>query len=1013
MQKIFENKFISQEKVLNEKIIPCIENFHTKYLSSIQELTTKIIESAKNYKTKNPFEKLIHEYDLSSKEGVVLMCLAEALLRIPDNQTIDDLIEDKIPSGKWKDHISNQKDLFVNISSIAFMFSGKIVERTEEHHSIFHNLLKQMSEPVLRSAIKQGINILAKQFVFDQNIQQANHKAEKWPDKRFSFSFDMLGEAALTFVDADRYYQSYKKAILTTSQNNSKGNSVSIKISALYPRYERNKLEDCIKELLPKIISLVELAQERNVDICFDAEEADRLNLSLILMEMLFEQKILNANYKGFGLAVQAYQKRAGSVIEFLNQTTLKYQRFINVRLVKGAYWDTEIKLAQESGSEDYPVFTKKFLTDLNYLYCAHLLKQSDYIFPQFATHNAFSIAYIYKLFMDKPYEFQKLHGMGDEIYSYFEKQENFRCRVYAPVGGYNDLLPYLVRRLLENGANTSFVHQLKKGGKTIGELIQSPFDKISHINKVEIPKPIDIFQPDRLNSKGIDLTEEKAIHQYSQEIKNYKNKACSIIDGVECPTLNKVLPIYKPYSNKELIGEVSFANEATVHQALKSLIAFSSVWKNTVVEKRVSIIEQFADQLELNTHELAYLCAIEAGKTIKDGIADVREAVDFCRYYSSMARDLFKIKTLPGPTGETNELHLKGKGLSLVISPWNFPVAIFVGQLVANLVCGNVTIAKPAEQTSLISFRVFQLLLDSGLPPQAASLILGKGEEVCPPILQNSLLENVVFTGSLETAKIIQNQLQQQRKIVSLIAETGGLNCLISDSSALTEHVVRDVINSSFNSAGQRCSACRILCIEKNVYAKTVQMLKGAMNCLTIGDPTKLSTDLSSVINEEAYDRINNHIVKFQKIFQPSSSLPDGGYFIKPTLIEIESINEVQEEIFGPVLHVVSYNSNEIKKLCEEINNLGFGLTLGIHSRIDHIINYVTKVCNIGNIYVNRNIVGAVVGVQPFGGQGLSGTGPKAGGPHYLSRLCHEHSISNNTTAMGGNASLLTSISD
>jgi len=1012
MLEVFDNKFTSQESILNEKIIPCIEAFHHEQLKSIQELTSKIIDSAKNYKTKNPFEKLIHEYDLSSKEGVVLMCLAEALLRIPDNQTIDDLIEDKIPSGKWKDHISNQKDLFVNISSIAFMFSGKIVERSEDHQSIFHNLLKQMSEPVLRSAIKQGINILAKQFVFDQNIQQANHRAQQWPDTRYSFSFDMLGEAALTYIDAERYYQSYKEAILATAIDNSKGNSVSIKISALYPRYERNKLDACMKELLPKIISLVVLAQEHKVDICLDAEEADRLNLSLILIEKLFEQKILSEEYKGFGLAVQAYQKRAGNVIRYLNTITLKYQRKINIRLVKGAYWDTEIKLAQELGVEDYPVFTKKFLTDLNYLYCAHLLHQSDYIFPQFATHNAFSIAYITQLFSDKPYEFQKLHGMGDEIYSYFDKQPNFRCRVYAPVGGYNDLLPYLVRRLLENGANTSFIHQLKKGGKTQEELIQSPLDKINQIKNIEIPKPIDIFQPDRLNSKGTDFSEEKVIHQYSQEIKNYKNKASSLVEGIEHPSSN-YLPIYKPYANEELIGEVSFANQTTVLQALEALTAYSSIWKNTAIEERTQIIEQFADQLEFHTHELVYLCAIEAGKTYKDGIADIREAVDFCRYYAHQAKLLFTKKILPGPTGELNELHIKGKGLSLVISPWNFPVAIFVGQLVANLVCGNVTIAKPAEQTSLIAFHVFKLLLKAGLPPQASSLLLGKGEDICPPILRHPSLENVVFTGSLETAKIIQGQLLRQNKIVNLIAETGGLNCLISDSSALTEHVVRDVIISSFNSAGQRCSACRILCLEENIYKKTITMLKGALDCLVIGDPTHLSTDVASVIDQVAFNKIKNHIKKFNNFYQSPGELPNAGYFIKPTIIEIGSLQDVSEEIFGPVLHVVSYRSSNLKKLCEDINQLGYGLTLGIHSRIDHTINTVINTCSVGNIYVNRNIVGAVVGAQPFGGQGLSGTGPKAGGPHYLSRLCHEYSVSNNTTAMGGNATLLTNLSE
>ena len=1012
MEAIFNSKYIDQKIFLDQHILPTIQPFHTQRADLIQSLTTKIILKAKEYKTKNPFEKLIHEYDLSSKEGVVLMCLAEALLRIPDVTTMNQLIEDKIPTGQWKEHINKQKDIFVNLSSIAFMFSGKIVDRSEEHETIFHNLMKKMSEPMLRTALKQGINILAKQFVFAENISAANSQASKHADARFNFSFDMLGEAALTLPDARRYFDNYQQAILTTGQNNQRGNSISIKLSALYPRYERNQLDRCLTHLLPSMVTLIELAMKNNVDICFDAEEADRLTLSLMLIEEIFKRKIITPTYRGFGIAVQAYQKRSGAVIQWLDQLCRQYDQPINVRLVKGAYWDTEIKIAQELGFEGYPVFTKKFLTDLNYLYCSHLLHKSSKIFPQFATHNAFSISYIHHLFQDKEFEFQKLHGMGDEIYSYFASHDHFRCRVYAPVGGYNDLLPYLVRRLLENGANTSFIHQLKKENSNVSELAHSPLQKIDHINQTPLPSPRAIFPDGRLNSLGVDLSEESNIQIFGALTKSAPSNAFNIVEGQDIPS-STIIDLRSPSNLTQVVGKVHYADQAITSLALEKLVMYSSTWQNYPVDQRCRILNNFADLLEQNYEPLVALCAQEAGKTIKDCLADIREAIDFCRYYSQQAERLFQINSLPGPTGEINEYTLKGKGLSLVISPWNFPIAIFVGQLVANLVCGNVTIAKPAEQSSLTAYQVFRLLLKAGLPANAASLLLGRGEEVCPFILAHPSLENVVFTGSLETAKIIQRNLAQHPKVINLIAETGGLNCLIADSSALTEQVVRDVVQSSFNSAGQRCSACRILLIEENVYAKTLDMLKGAMDCLVVGHPLELKTDMSAVIDQEAFDTIQSHLQQYPQRYQPLLPSSLQGYYIPPTLIEISSLEQMTREVFGPVLHICPYQSHNLKSLCEGINQLGFGLTLGIHSRIDSVINTVTKTCKVGNIYINRNIVGAVVGVQPFGGQGFSGTGPKAGGPEYLSRLCHEYSVSNNTTAMGGNATLLTSITD
>ena len=1012
MDNIFENKFTDQSYMVREYFIPGIEKFHNKNQELIKREAVNIIQSARKYKSQNAFEKLMYEYDLTSNEGIVLMCLAEALLRIPDTQTINDLIEDKIPLGNWKDHIKNDNNLFVNISSLAFLLTGKIVQQNElNEKKLFKTLIKNISTPVLRSAIKKAINILAKQFIFEKDIQAASKLSLKLSKSSNAYSFDMLGEAAVTYEDADVYFENYKNAInVIGNGNNIQQHSISIKLSALHPRYERNKLELLNKELLPKLLELIEIARICKVDVCFDAEETDRLNLSILLVNQILESKLIDDEYTGFGVAVQSYQQRSMFVLEYLSRHLQKINKKMNIRLVKGAYWDTEIKIAQEQGFVNYPVFTKKFITDLSYLKCAHILERSENLFPQFATHNAYTISYVRELFGSKPHEFQKLHGMGDEIYYHFKDHSNFRYRVYAPVGGYNDLLPYLVRRLLENGANSSFIHQLNKKNVDIDDLIKSPFLKLDKLDQESIKTPLKLFS-NRKNSLGIDLSEEKNIKLYS-DLNTLDNiEAFSIIDGMDISSDIKV-DIISPNQSSKKIGTVFFANEKIIKDALINLKKYETIWKNFDYTKRIKIIEDFSNLLELNYKILVEICVKEAGKTISDALAEIREAIDFCRYYSVIAKDLFREIELPGPTGEINKYKFRGKGLSIVISPWNFPIAIFTGQLVATLITGNVVLAKPAEQTSYCAYTIFKLLLKAGLPNQAASLILGDGEAIGPHLFSINKLKNVIFTGSLETAKIIQKKLLDRPEVINLIAETGGLNCLIADSSALTENVVKDVVNSGFNSAGQRCSACRILYIEENVYEKTVKMLKGAIDTLEIGNTEKLSTDIGPVIDIKSKKKIEGHISNFKKIYKSKESFEDR-QFVPISLIEISSLDEIKEEIFGPVVHVISYKTKEIKNLCENINKMGFGLTLGIHSRIDNTINAIVENLNVGNIYINRNMVGAVVGVQPFGGHGKSGTGPKAGGPEYLKRLCNEFSISNNITAMGGNATLLASISE
>lgn len=1011
MEKIFNNKYLDQKKLVMEEFHSLVSNFSQQNQSKINEISLKIVKNAIEHKAASQFAKLIHEFSLTSNEGVVLMCLAEALLRIPDSTTINDLIEDKIPIGDWKKYIKNDKDLFVNISSIAFLLTGKIVEEKEdESKSILGKVVKNLSGPLLRNAIKKAINILAKQFVFEKDIKAAIKYSDESIHNKYTFSFDMLGESAVTYEDSERYYKQYEDAIIATGKSkHPEKKSISIKLSSLHPRYERNKIELLKKELFPKAHKLTELGRENKVDICFDAEEADRLNLSLFIFKDIIESNLIDEKYNGFGFAVQAYQKRAFYVLDWLKEYLNKVNKKINIRLVKGAYWDTEIKIAQEQGFNDYPVFTKKFATDISYLACAHKLLENENVFSQFATHNAYSIAYIKTLFENKEFEFQKLHGMGDEIYSYLEQDEKFRCRVYAPVGGYKDLLPYLVRRLLENGANTSFIHQLKSKDLDINKLIQSPLDKIKKLDYDKISKPLQIYT-DRINSKGLDLSEENTIEKLNSTIFKKQISAFSIIDGKDLKSDN-INDIISPQTGK-IIGQKFFADIKIVDGAINSLKEYSNKWRKYPIESKIEIFENFAKLIEENTNEIIKIGAKESGKSIKNSIAEIREAVDFCRYYSKEASNIFKEKILQGPTGELNKYKLIGKGLSLVISPWNFPVAIFIGQTVAALISGNVVLTKPAEQSSYAAYYIIKLLLKAGLPKEAIALVLGDGALIANKVIADPKLKNVIFTGSLVTAKIIQSNLQKKENIPTFIAETGGLNCMIVDSSALPEHVVKDVVLSGFDSAGQRCSACRILCVEENIYKKIKEILIGAMATQSIGNPEDLSIDIGPVIDEEALINIKNHIGKFNKVYQ-SKHIENEGTFIPPTLIELDKITDLKNEIFGPVIHMIKYKADEIDKLVDDINDLGFGLTLGIHSRIDKTINRIVAGVEIGNIYINRNMIGAVVGVQPFGGYEKSGTGPKAGGPEYLKRLCHEQSISNNTASMGGNASLLADVED
>jgi RHH-type proline utilization regulon transcriptional repressor/proline dehydrogenase/delta 1-pyrroline-5-carboxylate dehydrogenase len=975
-------------------------------------------------------EAFMREYDLSSEEGVVLMCLAEALLRIPDNDTAEKLISDKLSDADWESHLGKSDSLFVNASTWGLMLTGRLVRvgssKKRDIGSTVARIANRSGEPVVRLAIRQAMRIMGHQYVMGRNIKSALERSRKKANRRFRYSFDMLGEAALTADDAARYRKAYEDAIraigsATDDDSVFSAPSISVKLSALHPRYEHAKEQRVLAELVPVLLDLARLAKDQGIALTVDAEEADRLMLSLNVFAKVLDDPAL-AGWDGFGLALQAYQKRAWAAIDWLAERARSSQHRIPVRLVKGAYWDTEIKISQVEGLPGYPVFTRKVNTDLSYLACARkLLSMPDQFYPQFATHNAHTIAAISELAGTRSdYEYQRLHGMGKELYDEVLDQDSYNgaCRVYAPVGNHKDLLPYLVRRLLENGANTSFVNRIVDEKLPPEEVVTDPIAEVEALERIphpRIPQPADIFGADRRNSAGINFAQNQTLQKLADEMNQHgarRWKAHALGKGAR--SAQTAEEIHAPAHTGDVVGEIFWADPVCVEEVVGNAVAAQPAWDRLGATERADILDRIADALEDNRSELMALCAREAGKTLRDGIAEVREAADFCRYYAAQARThMAAPTTLTGPTGEHNQISLHGRGVLVCISPWNFPLAIFTGQVAAALVAGNAVIAKPAEQTPLIAQRAVELMQQAGVPEDVLYCLPGGGK-LGAALTRDSRIAGVVFTGSTDTARIINRTLAaRDTALATLIAETGGQNAMIVDSSALPEQVVRDVIQSAFLSAGQRCSAMRILFVQTDVADHVLKMLAGAMKELTIGNPGLLENDVGPVIDQAQLEMLQNHVRRMEKEGRlvARAPVPEGlppGHWLAPAAFEIDSINQLEGEVFGPILHVIRYRSRDLDRVIDQINNTGYGLTLGVHSRIDRTQQYIASRVTVGNAYVNRNMTGAVVGVQPFGGEGLSGTGPKAGGPHYLFRLCTERTLTVNTAAVGGNASLL-----
>ena len=986
--------------------------------------------------SQSPLDAFMRQYDLSSEEGILLMCLAEALLRIPDDDTAEALIADKLANADWEKHLGRSDSLFVNASTWGLMLTGRMVRvspQTEGNFkAAFNRLLNRSSEPVIRLAVRQAMRLMGHQFVMGRTIAEALKNTRDREQIRYLHSFDMLGEAALTQADADRYYKAYRDAIEAIGSRpdpNRDGDvcerpGISIKLSALHPRYEFAKRERVLAELVPRLLVLAQMARQQNIGLTVDAEEADRLELSLDVIEPVFRDASLTG-WIGFGLAVQAFQKRAPAVIDWCEALARSVGRKLAVRLVKGAYWDTEVKRSQEQGLAGYPVFTRKPNTDVSYLACARkLLAARDVFYPMFATHNAHTVAAIREFAGDGHaqrasggYEFQRLHGMGEALYEVVRDQWPVPCRVYSPVGSHEDLLPYLVRRLLENGANTSFVNRIFDEQAPPESLVADP---VAHVVELPIktntalPLPQDLFGAARLNSAGLNLADEAAASALADALAGVAppRRVASVlaVDG----GAGAATPITDPADRRRVLGEWVALPVTAVPEVVAAAIKAQPAWAARPAALRADVLDRAAARLEERRAEFLHLLVREAGKTLPDAIAEVREAVDFLRYYAAQARRLLSApEPLPGPTGEHNELQLHAKGVFVCISPWNFPLAIFTGQIAAALVCGNAVLAKPAEQTNLVAVQMVKLLLEAGVPAGALQCVLGEGD-VGAALCGDARIAGVAFTGSVEVAQLINRQLAARRgAIATLIAETGGQNAMIVDSSALPEQVVKDAIGSAFHSAGQRCSALRVLYLQEEIADKVIHMLKGAMQELVIGDPGLLVTDIGPVIDAAALARLQGHAgqLRAQGRILAELELPeacaDGTYFA-PTVAKLEDIEQLDGEYFGPMLHVLRYRARDLDVVVDAINATGFGLTLGVHSRIETTWRRVQARARVGNCYINRGMTGAVVGVQPFGGEGLSGTGPKAGGPHYLLRFLSERTLTVNTAAVGGNARLL-----
>ncbi|WP_274628554.1 bifunctional proline dehydrogenase/L-glutamate gamma-semialdehyde dehydrogenase PutA [Arvimicrobium flavum] len=933
-------------------------------------------------------EVFLSAYGLSTKEGVALMCLAEALLRVPDTETIDELIRDKIAPHDWSGHTGGSSSIFVNASTWALMLTGRVLDESEGGvEGILRGMVRRLGEPVIRTAVSAAMREMGEQFVLGRTISEAVRRGRAMISKGYLYSFDMLGEAARTEADALRYHRAYADAIAALASSSSGADTrynhgISVKLSALHPRYEVSQRETMLPVMIDGLRSLALAARSAGMGLNVDAEEADRLDLSLDVIEGVLSEPQL-ADWHGFGVVVQAYGPRAAFAIDWLYELAARLDRRIMVRLVKGAYWDTEIKRAQTMGLSGYPVFTRKPNTDVSYLACARkLLSMTDRIYPQFATHNAHTVAAVLAMASDREsFEFQRLHGMGEALHETVRKQEGTRCRIYAPVGAHSDLLAYLVRRLLENGANSSFVHQITDTDVRVEDIVRDPLTAIETHGPAEnpsIPRPASIFGAGRRNSRGWDITDITtldAIEASKAELAgNNRWHAAPVTPARGHGTERSITNPARP---KDVAGTVLEADAALVDKAVKIAVEAQPAWAARPVGERAAILQKAANLYETNAVEFFALATREAGKTLTDGIAEVREAVDFLRYYAAEA-----------PSAEAGT---EARGAIACISPWNFPLAIFTGQIAAALVTGNSVLAKPAEQTPLIAAHAVALLHEAGVPKDVLQLLPGDGPTVGAPLTADPRIAGVCFTGSTEVAKMIEAALAANAAPdAMLIAETGGMNAMVVDSTALPEQAVRDILASAFQSAGQRCSALRLLYVQKDVEHKMLEMLKGAMEALSVGDPWLVSTDVGPLIDDEAQASIGDYCASMEKQGRLIARVdaPADGRFVAPHVFRVKGIEEMQREVFGPVLHVATFEADEIDAVIAAINRKGYGLTFGLHTRIEARVQHIVDGIHAGNIYVNRNQIGAVVGSQPFGGEGLSGTGPKAGGPHYLRRF-------------------------
>ncbi len=958
----------------------------------IEETATGLVDELRRAKQPGMMETFLAEYGLSTSEGVALMCLAEALLRVPDNLTMDALIQDKIAPADWGKHLGQSGSPLVNASTWALMLTGKVIAPEDEEQldiaGTVRSMIKRIGDPVIRNAVGQSMRILGHQFVLGRDIAEAVKRSGDNEAKGYTHSYDMLGEAAHTAADARRYFLSYSSAITALAKHckhddTRRNPGISVKLSALHPRYQFSQRGRAVAELTARVSSLALLAKNANMGFNIDAEEADRLDLSLDIIEAALANPDLKG-WDGFGVVVQAYMPRALPVIDWLNDLATRLDRKIMVRLVKGAYWDSEIKIAQEQGLDGYPVFTRKVSTDISYMACARrLLECSQRLYPQFASHNAHTVAAVLEMAGDfEDYEFQRLHGMGESLFELLRKQHGRRCRIYAPVGVHEDLLAYLVRRLLEIGANSSFVNQVLDESVAPAVLVGDPVtvaEGLASIANPHIPLPADLFAPARKNSRGWNLADPLELARLQKSRDAFKNKtwsAAPLIGGVaqSGPSHN----VRNPANPDDVVGVVCEATPEQVAEALQRALGAAQDWRSTSVEERAACLMRIAGLYEEHAVELMALAAREAGKTLPDCVGELREAVDFCRYYAAQVL--------------AAEEQRQGRGVFVCISPWNFPLAIFTGQIVAALVSGNAVIAKPAEQTPLIATRAVELMHQAGIPGDVLHLLPGDGPNVGGPLSSDPRIAGFCFTGSTDTARLINTAMATKgNPHAPLIAETGGLNAMIVDSSALPEQAVRDIVTAAFQSAGQRCSALRVLFVQSDIADNLLVLLKGAMDELCIGDPWDLQTDVGPVIDEEARGGIEAHCQKMEqdgRLIAKIAHHNEHGFFVNPAAYRLQDINELEQEIFGPVLHVVRFEAGNLKALVSSINARGYGLTLGLHTRVDKRVQDICDKARVGNIYVNRNQIGAVVGVQPFGGEGLSGTGPKAGGPNYLARF-------------------------